>query len=771
MKTFILAICATFSFHGVLLAQRSAPVLNPKSYDSPSGNWRLEVDPSELYGCGAGHYRMSAAGEEKWSATFPFTLCDAVVADDGSVAGYSYSHGLDGFWRRHDRASEPGDFRVVMIAPGGKLRRTETLRRKHSRYLHEPPEPVGTEVILDQARDRFQVRIQTEGRGKMSWWVYQLSTGKKLKQFPIAAKNESEQEHEVKAPRKVAAATIERRSLPMLGSFVLQGLAKRDAIRDIGAFDFDDRGRIGFLRRERQGYSFVLVQGTGEVLATISLPTMPQGDCACDLTLSWITGERWLTNLGQKNHSLGWWFDTGEGTSREFEGGDFDKITDAARTPDGGFLVLAERATDSSSKDELVAFDAARRERWKMVQNLNGGPESLFSPKAIAVTSRGKIGVLDVIRNTAQFFDANGSYEKTIDLKKAWRREPNYATKLSADVDGGYIVADFHGAAPFVWMKADGSVRRELRPMFDPNRRIDATVGIRCAPDGTLWVSDGQGLIRLSENGMATRVLGHKPNDDELEKITAVTADNHGHLFAIDERTGAVHVFDEAGKRTRICKPRRGDFQGNVISPHLAASDAGDVYVECEVAKPDHLHFAPDGRRVGIERLSLDDVSEERYPQNVAGRMLVLGYQAAFLVNQIGKTVRTIERRPNRDWLDRVEAAAVASNGAFAILASATGEYSSEQSINIYSAEGEPIRTIALGEHSLLLSGFDGVHVVLRKEGDTIIRDSRSNQAQSFTVAESASDWNQFLTREGHELWVTHFATGKVDRYAMPARE
>jgi hypothetical protein len=67
------------------------PILEPKEYASPSGGYRLFVDPSDRSGEGPATYRLSYNGKEVWSGKRPFTLWEAGVTDDGRVGGYAYS--------------------------------------------------------------------------------------------------------------------------------------------------------------------------------------------------------------------------------------------------------------------------------------------------------------------------------------------------------------------------------------------------------------------------------------------------------------------------------------------------------------------------------------------------------------------------------------------------------------------------------------------------------------------------------------------------------
>src|ERR1051325_11714252 len=70
------------------------PVVNPATYESRSGKYVLEVDPSQMYGKGGASYRLTRQGQDVWSGDRPFTLLAVGVSDDGVVAGYAYSGGL-----------------------------------------------------------------------------------------------------------------------------------------------------------------------------------------------------------------------------------------------------------------------------------------------------------------------------------------------------------------------------------------------------------------------------------------------------------------------------------------------------------------------------------------------------------------------------------------------------------------------------------------------------------------------------------------------------
>jgi len=149
-------------------------VLNAKEYDSPSGAYRLRVDPGNRYGAGKAAYRLTKGGKEVWSGERPFTLWEAGVTDDGTVAGYAYSHGFDPI-------GNAGVLRVIILDPRGALIVDHVTRRGEGpRMFHAPPNPVAEGVIVDPANDRLAVRVS--GADAKRWgemlWMYQLSTGR-----------------------------------------------------------------------------------------------------------------------------------------------------------------------------------------------------------------------------------------------------------------------------------------------------------------------------------------------------------------------------------------------------------------------------------------------------------------------------------------------------------------------------------------------------------------------------------------------------------------
>ena len=157
------------------------PVLNPKDYRSPSGEFVLTVDPTDMYGRGSATYRLARKGNLIWSGEKPFTLYEAGITDKGVVAGYAYTHGIEGHARTRGEAGL-GDFHVVVMGSTGELILDEVIPRKHSRFLHEYPNPTAKEIRIDGAKNQATLLINDPdvNRRQDVRWTYQLSSGRLL---------------------------------------------------------------------------------------------------------------------------------------------------------------------------------------------------------------------------------------------------------------------------------------------------------------------------------------------------------------------------------------------------------------------------------------------------------------------------------------------------------------------------------------------------------------------------------------------------------------
>jgi hypothetical protein len=153
------------------------PILQPKTYLSPSGNYELYVDPSRRDGGGGGSYRMSHDGELVWAKELGVTLWDAGVTDQGLTAGLAYSNGY------RDRGADGSLHLMILGATGGRVL-DEALEREQSRQMHAPPTPTARDLVLQGSQDKMRVRVlQGELPASAAWRTYRLSTGERLEDW------------------------------------------------------------------------------------------------------------------------------------------------------------------------------------------------------------------------------------------------------------------------------------------------------------------------------------------------------------------------------------------------------------------------------------------------------------------------------------------------------------------------------------------------------------------------------------------------------------
>ncbi len=155
------------------------PPLQPKTYDSPSGEWSLEVDPTQRYGAGAGDYRATRAGEPVWAKRLPFTLYDARIDDSGRVAGYGFDQGGDG-------SDSECDFRIAVLSASGEPLSDRAWPMTWSRALEGGRLPWVNDVVHDPALGSVVFLLEAEDEGGEryeEWRSVDLESGRLLEDF------------------------------------------------------------------------------------------------------------------------------------------------------------------------------------------------------------------------------------------------------------------------------------------------------------------------------------------------------------------------------------------------------------------------------------------------------------------------------------------------------------------------------------------------------------------------------------------------------------
>ncbi|MEO5559140.1 MAG: hypothetical protein ABIO49_05055 [Dokdonella sp.] len=589
--------------------------------------------------------------------------------------------------------------------------------------------------------------------------------------------------------------------LRMLGSVTLrnENPANASPIHDVWDFAVGG-GHFAFIAgcdcesTEHTPRALTVIDGEGRLVRSVALPArwIQGSNMAVTDHVAWDGGDRWLVttsvSIEQKTHSTAVRVDSTSGTITPIAGFDAPDIKALVPMADGGFLALTSEWQTYSSEDALQAFDARGALRWKRVADQPNSAD-LVDPEDIAVLPNGDVVVLENVGGSLKIHAPDGTFRRVIDLETAWGRAPTYPTGIAVDREGGVIVHDFKGNPPVVRMNLEGKVTNSFEPAYADGRKFDLHGNVKVDSNGRMWTSDGDALLRLDAHGKVDRVLGSRPDTDKLGSVAGFTATQKGTSYAVDERTGAVHSFDAQGRRVRVYHPDVGDYNGRLTLPAVTVSDAGDVYVERERgmgSRPEYVHYAPDGSRVGIESLGMDGTAQTWIAQPAATRRWVVAYDSVYLVDSAGTVVNRFERDAQRHWLLQPGPAAVAANGSLALLsASVAVQMAQLRSVDgagtvaLYSADGTPTEAWPAPSGAQSLPGsiaYDGQRLAFVASADinqmgttVIVTDLHGKLLSRFKPDAAHPPRNVFFVdgNDGEELWAFD-GKAAVVRYAMP---
>jgi len=157
-------------------------IVNPWTTESPSGEYRLSVMPSEADGSGPATYTMKREGKVLWKTEHPFTLREGAVTDKGEVAGYAYSHGYFGI----PPQGESSTLNAIILNPDGTIRLNAARSRRQplvDSFTPLPNQPVVLGWLLDTDADRLVLQTRESFPSARTWFVHRFSTGELVAQF------------------------------------------------------------------------------------------------------------------------------------------------------------------------------------------------------------------------------------------------------------------------------------------------------------------------------------------------------------------------------------------------------------------------------------------------------------------------------------------------------------------------------------------------------------------------------------------------------------
>lgn len=552
---------------------------------------------------------------------------------------------------------------------------------------------------------------------------------------------------------------------------------ERSPIGGIYDFAIDRAGNIGFVRRGGNGTTrFIRVDRTGEILSNFPLG-LPREDDTGLARVAPVSNDRWIVVRQSYADGVGtraWWLDADSGKLDLIEGFTSGNIESLVPTGDGGFITLASHHLSSGIQAGLNRYDKDGRLLWKQ----QTGYGQRFSFRAATWLEGGGVAGLTSVSKTIEFFDAEGKHLRSVKVADIIQGEPNFLRGLTTDLNGGLILHDDNGSPPIYRIDADDKVVAKFQPKFPDGRTIRIYGDVIAAPDGTVWISDRHSLLRLNEEGVVEEVLGPQPGDDALDEIRSMIVDPEGSIYVVNGRTAAVHVFGSDGTPLRICRPLPTDYAaGSGIGSITVDGDGSIYYRTGGLSKADrnrgYLVFSAKCERIGFEPLGIDSISERWLFKPGSFDRWVLGYEAIHLANADSHVTETINRRPNRDWLQKVGEGAVAPDGSLAVIASPRGMGMRGPAVLcIYDPDGGPIRTVPLIEERIYARvAFNGSTVVTVDQGAIYLYGVKGREPRKFVLPTEDGEarwWLPYMSPDGTEVWLRTSDSTTLLRYRLP---
>ena len=562
-------------------------------------------------------------------------------------------------------------------------------------------------------------------------------------------------------------------------------------IRNIAYFDVDDRGRIGFLRREgERAQRFVLIDANGVVQWQTGLNEV-FGDQYYLTTATWIEKDRWLlvgASLREvpgaklkESTTRAFWLDVDTHKSTPIDPFTAQHARHVAATHDGGFVVILSPPPGPGGleAEPVVAFGRDGKERWRFISDPQ--EQIVFGTSAVAVTTDGKVVVAREYGSALTVLTLDGTFVRTMECKEAFDKEAE-AKWLTPDLDGGLIIPSGYKAGAIQRIALDDRVRSHLTIKQPDGRLIDLAgfpdeIGVRVDKSGILWACDKHALFRFNSDGVVDRVLGEAPDKPVLRWIEAGAIDQRGNVYLVEKRSAITHVFDPNGGPVRLLRPNPDDFE--------RSWDAGSIEIKSDgSAVVGLVLFSPAGERVG--RIPWPEGPERgsfRFPAH-GDHYWIISDEELYLIGSDNRVAKTIKRRPDGSWLDRIGGSAVSPDGALVVGTGPSGVSAywerEHRTLNFYTPAGEPLKTVEvpnIGENRPMWGqlAYNGRYVLLGPweytERRYLLLDSAADPPKWYDVGRLEPDkdnWRYYFVKDGHELWMLAQDARQVERFALP---
>jgi hypothetical protein len=412
-----------------------------------------------------------------------------------------------------------------------------------------------------------------------------------------------------------------------------------------------------------------------------------------------------------------------------------------------------------------VSFDAEGHEIWRC-----GFDEPLYDDDELVALTDGRFAAMSV--GDIEILGPEGAKEATVNLRRAWGHAPNHVASIGPDIEGGFVVEDFHAPTVLMRMRADGTLRSAVHPRYSDGRAIENPTHVAAAPDGRLWVADGAAILRLTDDGVVDRTIGPGPDERALQSVESAELDRAGNLFLYDGQSGTMHVFDASGEPTHTCRPSvPAGVAGSNNWPAIVAPDGSVSLPADPTADLDATRLvlcSPDGAR--------REVSLAYRPEHLQGDgrpYWAEDDQDPLLISPDGELLRRIARRPDGQWLESHREGAVAPDGALALTTSTEASWSEIESpwaVSLFSAQGEPIRTLTLpAAFKGRLFAYDGRDLLFARDGEVCVMDAEGHPRQRLLLPSDGGPVTPLLGPGSSEIWTWDGVARRLRRHRRPA--
>ncbi len=571
------------------------------------------------------------------------------------------------------------------------------------------------------------------------------------------------------SPAEASTPIVPIRKLKALGQvqFPPEYSPNSSAVRDL--YDFVPAGanRIGFIRREPTGAdSLIVVTTKGKLVHQTRLTHIPIIQGYSWSGYVWVGDDRFLVTRSSSESPSGasaWYVDARTGAVTLVAGFICPPITRLAAFPSGGFIALTQSSSKYAMSEELRAYSAHGRLKWCVGgdagYNNNDQPGKLFSPEDVTVDMYGNVIVLDNIAHTLQLYDRRGTFKRKLFLDRALKRELEYPTRVVCD-SSGFLVYDYPAKAAILRFSRRGALRSATKLAKKASGLYGVLEGIAFDSDHRLWVSDRHNLTRISHSGAIDRTLGVPPASQNVGHIDDLQMTSDGRICALDCRAGVVHIFDSSGKRltTEPAGFQLSQDPGSSASVHPLES--GEICVwndhKCRMlaaARPPTHSAQPDRTAKKKAQLTTFWATE---------------FESAVLVDVSGRTLATVDRYPDRTWMQFILSGSSSPGGTLAILS--RRPFDSVTRVSLYSPSGAPLDSfVATAPKDSYSVAFDGNRVAVCGSDGVVCYSATGKPLWRFlpeSGIEEGQSWQVYLT--AGELRLFDPAKRVVYRFEMP---